>query len=248
MVASQRASSVMEAISYVYTLKEDKKTKSCFGPPDMYLGNKYADDNQYCWSMSGNHYVKNTVAKVDEKLMNHGSQLNVKQQSSFTTVYITDMYTFPELDTKQLNYFQEMIGCLRWAIKLGRAAIATEVALISRHLDLPCRGHFDQCFNVYAYLKQHHYSKLVMNPAYMNSKDHYPDSFNDRAEWSELYGDVKEYIPKNVPREIGKGDEVTDWVDADHAGEKLTHRSHTRLLIFVSSTPIVWYSKLQAKI
>ena len=35
MVASRRASSVMEAISHVYTLKENKKTKKCFGPPDM---------------------------------------------------------------------------------------------------------------------------------------------------------------------------------------------------------------------
>ena len=35
MVASRRASSAMEAISHVYTLKGDKKTKKCFGPPDI---------------------------------------------------------------------------------------------------------------------------------------------------------------------------------------------------------------------
>ena len=132
-----------------------------------------------------------------------------------------------------------MIGCLRWAIKLGRADIATEVSLLSRHLDLPCRGHLDQCFNIYAYLNQIQYSKLVMNPSYMNAKEHYPCSFNCKAEWFELYDDVKEDIPKNVPRVLGKGVEVTAWVDADHSGYKLTRRSHTILLIFVNSSPIV---------
>ena len=71
----------------------------------------------------------------------------------------------------------------------------------------------------------------------MNVEDHYPYIFNDKAEWFELYGDVKEYIQKNVSREIVKGVEVNAWVDADHAGDKLTCRSHTGLLIFVNSAP-----------
>ena len=73
----------------------------------------------------------------------------------------------------------------------------------------------------------------------MNVKDHYPDSFNDKSEWFELYGDVKEDILKNVPRALGEGVEVTIWVDADHNGEKLTRRSHTGLLIFVNIAPII---------
>ena len=35
MIASQRASSVIEATSRVYILKEDKKTNKCFWPPNM---------------------------------------------------------------------------------------------------------------------------------------------------------------------------------------------------------------------
>ena len=94
IVASQCASSVIEAIRHVYTLKEDNKTKKCFVPPDMYLGTKihkfkykYEDYDQYCWSMSGNHYVNNIVANVEGKIMNHGRQINAKQQSPFTTGY-----------------------------------------------------------------------------------------------------------------------------------------------------------------
>ena len=120
MVASRRASSVVEEISHVYTLKEDKKTKKYFGPPNMYLGTKTykfkdkdADDEQYCWSMSGNHCAKNIVANVEYKLMNHVHQLNAKQQSPFTTGYRTKMDTSTELDDNKINYFKEMIGCLR---------------------------------------------------------------------------------------------------------------------------------------
>ena len=123
MVASRLVSSIMEAIIHVYTLKEDKKIKKCFGPPDMYLGTKIhkfkdkgAYNNQYCCSMSGDHYVKNIVANVYKKLMNHGRQITAKQQSPFTTGYRHEMDPSPELDTKQINYFQEMIGCLCWSI------------------------------------------------------------------------------------------------------------------------------------
>lgn len=55
------------------------------------------------------------------------------------------MSTFyhPELDvSKELlydnaNYFQSLIGVLHWAIKIGRADIATEVLLLTSHLAMP---------------------------------------------------------------------------------------------------------------
>ena len=56
--------------------------------------------------MSGDYYVKNIMVNVEEKFMNHGRQLNEKQQSPFTTGYRPEMETSPELDSKQLKYFQ----------------------------------------------------------------------------------------------------------------------------------------------
>ena len=47
---------------------------------------------------------------------------------------------------------------------------------------------------------------------------------------------------------MGKPVEVTAFVDADHAGDRLTRRSHTGILIFLMSAPILWYSKRQATI
>ena len=35
------------------------------------------------------------------------------------------------------------------------------------------------------------------------------------------------------------------WVDSDHAGNRLTRRSRTGVIIFVNKAPIMWYSKGQ---
>ncbi len=35
------------------------------------------------------------------------------------------------------------------------------------------------------------------------------------------------------------------FVDADHAGNKVTRRSHTGIIIFCNRAPILWYSKRQ---
>ena len=35
------------------------------------------------------------------------------------------------------------------------------------------------------------------------------------------------------------------FVDSNHAGDKVTHRSQTGILIFLNCAPIIWYSKRQ---
>ena len=85
-----------------------------------------------------------------------------------------------------------MIIFILWAIGLGRADIATEIAIISRHLSLLCHNHIDQWFNIYAHLKKHPHYKIVMDPVYMNVKDNFGKLFNEEAKWFEFYGDVKE--------------------------------------------------------
>ena len=35
------------------------------------------------------------------------------------------------------------------------------------------------------------------------------------------------------------------FVDADHAGNSVTRRSHTGFIIFINGAPIIWYSKRQ---
>ena len=63
--------------------------------------------------------------------------------------------------------------------------------------------------------------------------------------WKEFYGDLEEEIPPFAPEPLGRAVDIFCWVDANHAGNLLTRRSHTGILILVQNAPIIWYSKKQ---
>jgi hypothetical protein len=48
-----------------------------------------------------------------------------------------------------------------------------------------------------------------------------------------------------MPEPLGKPVDISCFVDANHAGNVITRRSHTGILIFVQNAPIMWYSKKQ---
>ena len=115
---------------------------------------------------------------------------------------------------------------------------------------MPFRGHLEEALNVVAYLDKIKYSKLVMRAVPQGYLDNakLEKRFNKNAEWFEFYGDVNEEVPSDAPVPLGRAVEINAWVDADHAGDRLTRRSHTGILIFLMSAPIFWYSKRQATI
>ena len=96
--------------------------------------------------------------------------------------------------------------------------------------------------------KKHLYSKLVLDPKPLDHKEHYKKRFNTNADWFEFYSDVKEEIPLDAPKPLGKAVEITAFIDADHAGDRLTRRSRTGFIIFIQNAPIIWYSKKQGSI
>ena len=62
------------------------------------------------------------------------------------------------------------------------------------------------------------------------------------------YPDAVEDLPPNVPLPRGKPLSMFVFVDSDHAGDKVTRRSQTGILLYLNSAPIVWYSKRQATV
>ena len=64
----------------------------------------------------------------------------------------------------------------------------------------------------------------------------------------EFYPDAEEHIPTNCPEARGKPVQINLFVDADHAGNVVTWRSHTGILIYLNMAPIYWYSKKQSTI
>eukprot|EP00984_Skeletonema_dohrnii_P018535 scaffold8680_cov95-Skeletonema_dohrnii-CCMP3373.AAC.1 len=59
----------------------------------------------------------------------------------------------------------------------------------------------------------------------------------------EFYGEMKEQDPHGMPTPLGEVVKITTHVDTNHANNVVTRRSHTGILIFVSSALIVQYSK-----
>ena len=61
----------------------------------------------------------------------------------------------------------------------------------------------------------------------------------------ELYPDSIDQLPHDMPEALGEGINISCFVEADHAGKKITRWSHTGIIIFLNSAPIIWYSKQQ---
>ena len=48
-----------------------------------------------------------------------------------------------------------------------------------------------------------------------------------------------------MPAPRGKPVQINCFVDADHAGDMVSRRSHTGILIYVNRAPVIWFSKRQ---
>ena len=126
-------------------------------------------------------------------------------------------------------------------VELGRIDICCEVSMMSSHLALPREGRLAQDFHISAYLKKQHNYALVFFPSY-------PDVNIDtlpKHDWTKFYGDSKEAMPPDMPEPLGKEVVISFFVYADHAGEKLTRRSHSAFIIFLQMAPIYYCLKRQ---
>jgi len=48
-----------------------------------------------------------------------------------------------------------------------------------------------------------------------------------------------------MPEARGNPVQINCFTDADHAGNRITRRSRTGIIIFVNRAPVIWYSKAQ---
>jgi hypothetical protein len=102
-------------------------------------------------------------------------------------------------------------------------------------------GHMEQVLHIFAYLKCHEQSNLVFDP---RPVDWAPSTFTS-CDWSTFYKDATEPIPPNAPPPRGQEVQINAFVDADHAGNRITRRSQTGILLYLNRAPIIWYSKAQ---
>ncbi len=192
--------------------------------------------------MSSDLYVKSAIEIVQTELKLMGLTLTGKPDTPIQVGYRPELDSSLELPPKQLNFYQGLVGTLRWICELGRIDIVMPTCLLASYLMAPRQGHLEQAIHVFAYLKKYNRSKLVLDytiPCFDSS------SYFKKSDWSQYYPDAAEPIPSNAPQVRGKEVTTTCFVDADHAGCKRTRRSHTGIIILVNSAPIIWFSKRQ---
>ena len=142
--------------------------------------------------------------------------------------------------------YQNFIGMLRWMCELGRIYILHETSILSQYLAAPRMGHLKQAIHIFHYLNRHNRTWMMMDPSRFNvewltEKNEY--SPQERAiQMKEINVDAEEGIPHNAPEPNGNEIDTSIFVNADHAGNRVTRRSHTGIIIYGNMSPISWFS------
>jgi hypothetical protein len=118
--------------------------------------------------MSSSKYVQAVVQNVQEYLRENGDmKLKKNADAPFETAYRAEIDESPVLGGPEVaNYLQSQIGILGWCVELGWIDIITEVSMLSTFLCMPCEGHLDDVYHLFAYLSMYQNTGVVFDPTY----------------------------------------------------------------------------------
>ena len=246
LLVSEKPQPVLDEIDSHYKIKAGST-----GEPSVYLGAQIykhtsLPDGSWAWGMTSEKYITNAVRIVEDMLEKDGDGKHLKTTAKVPVIssYKPELDTSPELGPEGTTRFQQLIGILRWAVELGRVDIYLEVSIMSQYLANPRFGHLEAVYHIFAFLKRYLKLKIVFDPKDVRI-DETCFAQVPVDEWREFYGNVAEELPATMPEPLGRPVRITCFVDADHAGNLVTRRSHSGVLIFVQNAPILWFSKRQ---
>jgi len=240
LIISHKPGSIADEIDNHYKIKPGSR-----GAPERYLGadaKVQTGRGQEVWSTSSKSYVQNAVKIVENLLKEDGLELRspAKTKNPFPTNYRPEIDVTEELGPDLLSRYLQLIGMLRWAVELGRLDIYLEVSLLSQYQASPRAGHLDALYHIFAYLRGHpNMGRIAYDP--VPPKVDY-SVFNDQADWKPFYGEAEEELPPKIPDPLGHAVSIHAFVDANHAGNVVTRRSHSGIIIFVNNAPILWFT------
>jgi hypothetical protein len=242
LILSEDVGELLKLINASFKLKADS-----IGPPTTYLGAQVEPftlpGDASVWSMSARKYVKESIKNVQSMLEEDGLTLpTCKSRAPIPTDYRPELDISKELDVEMASRYQQLIGVLRWMVEIGRVDILHEVAIMSQCLAMPWQGHLDMVYGIFSYLVKQENSRIVFD----DKEPKFADGTFKQYDWSDIYGDnMEEELPLDMPTPRGRPVTITMFVDANHAGNVVTRRSHSGILIFVQNAPIMWHSKRQ---
>jgi hypothetical protein len=229
----------LKGLQTTFKLKDDKVEV-----PDIYLGaalGRMQVDGKWCWTMSAEKYVSESVKNLEEDMAKKGLRLPSKFFTPLPVDFKPELDVSAELKADGVQYYQELIGVLRWAVEIGRVDILLETSLMLAHLALSRIGHLEALYRIFGYLKIHLKRKLAFNAEHPVIDDR---MFKDH-DWNDFYRGVEEAIPGDMPRPRGNMMSTHCFMDASHGSDRMTRRSQIGILVFCNKAPILWHSKHQ---
>jgi len=130
---------------------------------------------------------------------------------------------------------------LQWGTEIGRVDVLHEIVVLSQYQASPRQGHMEQILHIWAWLKKNSKLTLYFDPA--RPAIDYGLFKTNKEDVKRHYRDAMEQIPHMMPKSRERPVVTTAFVDASHASNKKTRRSHADYIIFINRAPIIWYSK-----
>jgi hypothetical protein len=132
----------VDATSILKSLEGDtvQYKNNKIAPPEMYLGAKLQKkvmDNVECRTIGSVDYVQAAVATVEEGLKAKRWKLPNKVTTPMVQSYLPELDGSPELPPDDHQFYQELIGMLRWATEIGRVDVLHETSLMSQYQASP---------------------------------------------------------------------------------------------------------------
>eukprot|EP00980_Cylindrotheca_fusiformis_P022162 scaffold9066_cov80-Cylindrotheca_fusiformis.AAC.1 len=160
---SLEARVILEEVAGHVKLKNDK-----IEPPENYLGAKLVfkyKDGIGRWTISSEDHVKAAIKTVEASLaMKHKRYKMTFGDTPMMGSFVPELDGSPELDSEGTQFFQELIGILRWATELGRVDVLHEVSILSQYQAGPREGHLEQALRIFGFLKKHPKLTLLKIP------------------------------------------------------------------------------------
>jgi hypothetical protein len=187
-------------------------------------------------------------------LMRTATRVDGRKYYEYLLVHTDDLLVISEKPQRILDdidsHFKLKAGSVEAPRKYLGAAIS-QFALPQKGLEVWAMSSDDYLKealkNVKAWLSeggQYNKSILAFNPSKVSWSEADQVDYN----WSDFYGDEREAIPPNAPVPLGESVQMTVFVDADHAGNLMTRRSRTGVLVYLNRSPILWYTKQQSTV
>ena len=212
------------------------------GPLEYHLGCDYKPDKDGTLAAQPTRYI-NMILESYKKMFPNENFLNVKsplEKNDHPELDITEL-----CNEEQVTKYMCMIGQLQWAITLGRHDILAHVMSMSSFRSGPKIGHLERMKRLYGYLaKTKHFAIR-----YTTKESDYSHLPKQEYEWTRtVYGNVKEEIPRDIPKPLGKRVITTIFLDSNRLHDIVTGKSVTPVLHLVNTTPTDWFSKRQATV